>query len=82
MPSAPSENSPSSSRPRAPPKINVPALVGGGASTVIGVSAAFRFRDWLWSNKWIILLVLILIMFTIFMIVKAFFVKEEPREEE
>ena len=62
--------------------LNIPALLGGGASTVVGVTAAFRFRDWLWANKWIILLVLLLIIFVIVMIVKAFFVKEEPQEEE
>ena len=64
------------------PKLNVPALLGGGAGTGVGVTAAFRFKDWLWSNKWIILLVLFLIIFVIVMIVRAFFVKEEPQEEE
>lgn len=62
--------------------LNIPALVGGGGASIVGVTAAFRFKDWLWANKWIILLVLLLIIFVIFMIVKAFMNKEEPPEEE
>ena len=60
---------------------NIPLLVGGATSTVVGVGAAIRFKDFMWTYKWVILATIIMIILVIIFAWKS--LKDPgPKEDE
>ncbi len=72
----------------APPPPNIPLLVGGATGGLATVGVAISVKNWLWENKWIILLAIFLVILIIYFLWKAFRSpppsdnKEEAPEEE
>ena len=63
-----------------PPPPNIPLLVGGATGGLATVGVAITAKNWLWENKWIILLGIFLLFAIIFALWKAF-KGSEPEEE-
>lgn len=72
--------------PKPKPLPNIPLLVGGATGSLATVGVAISAKNWLWENKWIILLAIFIIGLVIYTLWKAFkgpaAVKEEEPEEE
>jgi hypothetical protein len=69
-------------KPKAPP--NIPLLVGGATGGLATVGVAITAKNWLWDNKWIIflaILILGLIVYTLWKTFKGSNKEEEPEEE-
>lgn len=68
-------------KPQAPP--NIPLLVGGATGGLATVGVAISAKNWLWENKWIILLAIFILLIIMYTLWKAFKgPKEEAPEEE
>lgn len=72
-------------KPKPPP--NIPLLVGGATGGLATVGVAISAKNWLWENKWIILLAIFILMVIAYTLWKAFKGKasedkeDEPEEE-
>jgi hypothetical protein len=71
-----------------PPPPNIPLLVGGATGSLATVGIAVSAKNWLWENKWIILLAIFIIVIIIVALKKSIFGKgpqgddAEDKEEE
>jgi len=63
------------------PGPNVPLLVGGATTSVVGLGAAVRFKDFIWTYKWVILVAIIMIVLIIIFAWKSL-KGDGPKEEE
>jgi hypothetical protein len=79
--SAPLPPPPPPPKPKPPP--NIPLLVGGATGSLATVGVAISAKNWLWENKWIILLTIFILAVIIYALWKAFKgdKEEEPEEE-
>jgi hypothetical protein len=79
--SAPLPPPPPPPKPKTPP--NIPLLVGGATGSLATVGVAISAKNWLWENKWIILLAFFILAVIIYALWKAFKgdKEEEPEEE-
>lgn len=64
-------------KPKAPP--NIPLLVGGATGGLATVGVAITAKNWLWDNKWIIILGIFILGIMAYMLWTAF---KGPKEEE
>jgi hypothetical protein len=64
-------------KPKAPP--NIPLLVGGATGGLATVGVAITAKNWLWDNKWIILLAIFILGIIAYTLWKTF---KGPKEEE
>jgi len=79
--SAPLPPPPPPPKPKPPP--NIPLLVGGATGGLATVGVAISAKNWLWENKWILLLAIFILMVIAYTLWKAFKgVKEDEPEEE
>lgn len=77
--------------PPPPPKPkppNIPLLVGGATGSLATVGVAISAKNFLWENKWIILLAIFIVSLIMYALWKAFKgpgptedKEEEPKEE-
>jgi 4-hydroxybenzoate polyprenyltransferase len=78
--SAPLPPPPPPPKPKPPP--NIPLLVGGATGGLATVGIAVSAKNWLWQNKWIILLAIFIVVAIMYALWKAFKGKGSDKEEE
>ena len=78
--SAPLPPPPPPPKPKPPP--NIPLLVGGATGSLATVGVAISAKNWLWENKWIILLTIFILAVIIYALWKAFKGHKEAGPEE
>lgn len=63
-----------------PPPPNIPLLIGGATGSIAGLGLMVRFKDFVWTYKWVILIAIILVILVAIFAWKS--LKEDAPEEE
>jgi len=66
----------------APAPPNIPLLVGGATGGLATVGVAITAKNWLWENKWIILMAIFLLIVILWALWKAFKGPAAPDKDE